>query len=84
MHAAIWGEIEDEAYQPPPDKPLTIAAYAAGQPVRAFVQPAAVGDVLPDMPLILREERYVLAPLEPTYQAAWRGVPTRWKSVLER
>lgn len=26
---------------------------------------------------------YVNVPLEETYQAAWRGLPKRWKRVLE-
>jgi hypothetical protein len=83
LHAALWSEIEDENFQPPPDKPLTLAAYAAGEPIRAFVQPVAVGDALPDMPLFLNPSLYVLTPLEATYQAAWRGVPKRWQKVLE-
>jgi hypothetical protein len=35
------------------------------------------------MPLFLDDAHYVEAPLEATYQAAWRGVPQRWKAVLE-
>lgn len=83
LHGALWGEIEDEDYQALPDKPLTLAGYAAGHPIRAFVEPVAVGDSLPDMPLFLDPEHYVPAPLEATYQAAWRGVPRRWQKVLD-
>ena len=83
LHGALWSEIEDESYQAPPDKPLTLAAYAAGQPIRAFVEPVAVGDSLPDMPLFLDPGHYVPAPLEATYQAAWRGVPRRWQKALQ-
>ena len=36
-----------------------------------------------DMPLFLEPEIYVNVPLEATYQAAYRGVPQRWKNVLE-
>ena len=35
------------------------------------------------MPLFLEPELYVNVPLEATYQAAYRGVPRRWKTVLE-
>jgi hypothetical protein len=28
-------------------------------------------------------DSYVSVPLEATYQAAWRGVPRGWRSVLE-
>jgi hypothetical protein len=83
IHGAIWSEIEDDRYQAPPAKPLTLVAYAAGQPKRAFIEPVAVGDVLIDMPLFLEPEAYVNVPLEATYQAAYRGVPQRWKRVLE-
>src|SRR5262245_29859786 len=30
MHKAIWDEIEEEPFELPPDKPLTLAAYVAG------------------------------------------------------
>jgi hypothetical protein len=43
----------------------------------------AVGDSLPDMPLFLDPGHYVHTPLEPTYQAAYRGVPKRWREILD-
>jgi hypothetical protein len=43
----------------------------------------SVHAALPEMPLFLRRERYVNLPLEPTYQAAYRGVPAFWRDVLE-
>jgi len=36
------------------------------------------------MPLFLDVHAYVNAPLEATYQAAYRGVPAIWREVLER
>ena len=42
-----------------------------------------MGDSLKDMPLFLDPEWYILVPLEATYQAAYRGVPRRWRTVLE-
>ena len=65
-----------------PDKPLTLAAYEADGGIRAFVEPLAVGDTLTPMPLYLRPGEYVLVPLEETYQAAWQGVPRRWREVI--
>ena len=50
---------------------------------REDVEPTAVGRELIDMPLFLEPEIYVPVPLEATYQAAYRGVPRRWKAVLE-
>src|SRR5262249_14700304 len=83
IHGAIWDEISVGGYVAPADKPLTLAAYAAGIAKRAYVEPVAVGDVLIDMPLFLEPEQYVNVPLEATYQAAYRGVPLRWRRVLE-
>lgn len=84
IHAAIWQELVDGAeFHPPADKPLTLAAYESDQAVKAYVEPVAVGDVLPAMPLILEPGWAVDVPLEATYQAAWDAVPRRWQQVLE-
>ncbi len=83
VHGALWEEIGEGSPATPPDKPLTLAAYDAGFPPTCYVEPVAVGDVLPDMPLFLAPGWYVRVPLEATYQAAYRGVPLRWRSVLE-
>ncbi|HUY34700.1 MAG TPA: DUF4058 family protein [Pirellulales bacterium] len=83
IHGAVWEEISDDTYTAPPDKPLTLAAYSAGPVKTAYVQPVAVGDVLPDMPLFLEPDAYVKVPLEMTYLGAWRGVPRRWQRTLE-
>ena len=83
IHGAIWAEISDEPFELPAGEPLTLAAYSAGPVKRAWVEPTAVGRTLIDMPLFLEPEIYVNAPLEATYQAAYRGVPRRWKQVLE-
>ena len=84
IHAAIWDEISDEPFSPLPDEPLTLAAYSAGRPKVAYVEPTRVGQALIDMPLFLEPEVYVNVPLEATYQAAYRGVPRRWRGPLER
>jgi hypothetical protein len=83
IHGAIWSELSNHPFQQPTDRPLTLAAYSAGPVKRAYVEPTAVGRELREMPLFLESERYVNVPLEETYQAAYRGVPGRWKHVLE-
>ncbi len=83
IHGAIWSEISDEPFQLPLGEPLTLAAYSAGPIKRAWVEPTAVGRPLAEMPLFLDPETYVNVPLEETYQAAFRGVPKRWKQVLQ-
>ncbi|HQU45216.1 MAG TPA: DUF4058 family protein [Pirellulales bacterium] len=83
VHGAVWAELGDDSYTVPTGKPLTLAAYAADDIPRAYVQPLAVGDVLPPMPLFLTPETYIPVPLEQTYQAAYHSVPQRWRTVLE-
>ena len=83
IHAAIWGEIGDELFALPSDEPLTLAAYSAGLTKCAYVEPTAVGHELIDMPLFLEPEFHVNVPLEATYQAAYRGVPQRWRQAME-
>lgn len=83
VHGAIWAELGDDSYTIPPGKPLTAASYAADEIPHAYVQPLAVGDTLPSMPLFLTPRSYVSTPLEETYLAAYRSAPERWRNVLE-
>jgi Protein of unknown function (DUF4058) len=88
IHKALWDEIEEEPYELPPDKRLTLAAYVAadltvGSPTKAYVNPVAVGDVLPDMPVYLDRLSYVPAPLESTYQTAWATCPADMRELVE-
>jgi hypothetical protein len=84
LHKAIWDEFQDEPFELPPDKPLTLAAYVAGLPKLAYVEPVGVGDPLPDMPAYLDRDSYVPVPLEATYQAAWDSCPEDLRDVVER
>jgi hypothetical protein len=83
IHKAIWDEICEEPFVLPPDKPLTIAAYSAGEPKTAYVEPVAVGDPLPDLPIFLDPVTYVPAPLETTYQATWSKCPDAVRELVE-
>jgi hypothetical protein len=83
IHGAIWSEFSNKRYVPPLEEPLTLAAYSAGPVKRCYVEPTCVGRALIEMPLFLTPEYYVNVPLEETYAAAYRGVPQRWKRVLE-
>jgi len=84
IHAEIWDAVYGMTpYEAPPDRPLTLASYCAGSPIRCFVEPLAVSESLIEMPLFLASDRYINIPLERTYEAAWRGIPQRWKQVLE-
>jgi len=84
IHKAIWDEIEVRPFELPADKQLTAVAYRAAPVKTAYVEPVAVGDELPELPVFLTEEEYILAPLEETYQASWAAFPGELKELLER
>jgi hypothetical protein len=83
IHKAIWDRMHEEPFSLPAGKPLTVAAYAAGDEMVAYVEPVSVGDVLPDMPTFLTADRYVPCPLEATYQTAWEQFPAPLRRPLE-
>lgn len=82
IHRAIWDEVTDDPFELPPDKNLTIAAYSAGAVKKAYVEPVAVGDALPDMPLFLESGLHVPVALEATYQATWNVFPEELRELL--
>lgn len=83
VHGAVWSQLTDDEFQLPPEQPLTLVAYSAGLVKEAFIEPIAVGDVLPDMPLFLEPDLYVPVPLESSYRDAFDAVPERWREELE-
>jgi Protein of unknown function (DUF4058) len=83
IHATLWEEATGIRFEPPAGKPLTLASYEAGDTLRAFVEPVAVGEILPAMPLLLRHDAAVAVPLEETYYSAFEGIPRRWREALE-
>ncbi len=83
IHKEIWDEVEDVPFALPPDKPLIAAAYQASPTKTAYVEPVAVGDSLPSLPIFLTDFDYIPAPLEETYQASWAAFPADFKELLE-
>jgi hypothetical protein len=83
MHGAVWLLLDDAPYVVPPGEPLTLASYLAGLQPEAYVEHLAIGASLPSMPLFLHPDWYVTVPLEPTSEAAMRGMPGFWRDVLE-
>jgi hypothetical protein len=83
IHKVIWDWLHEEPFTLPPDKPLTLAAYAVGTETVAYIEPVAVGDPLPEMPIFLTTDRYVPCPLEATYRTAWEKFPAPLKGPLE-
>lgn len=83
IHEVIWGELVGEPFEArPADKPLTIASYDAALDLTAYVDPVAVGDVLPDAPLFLAAGWYVNIPLEQTYMASWENTPAPIREMV--
>jgi len=84
MHGAVWQEFSTRKITQNQERPLTLAAYAAGKTVEAFVNHLAVGDELPEMPVFLTPKKYVPLSLESTYMAAYAGMPEFWRKVIEK
>ena len=82
MHGAIWKAVTGRPFTLPEGKLLTLASYSSGEEYTAYVEPVAVGDALPDMPLFLTPDEYVNVPLEAAYETTWRPFPDHWKAAL--
>ncbi len=85
VHRAIWDEFEDEdvLFEFPPGKDRTLASYQSGREMAAYVEPIALGDALPDMPLFLVEGRHIKVPLEAAYQTTWSVLPRDLQAIVE-
>jgi len=81
IHRAIWGDAAGD-FCLPSNARLTLVSYLAGQDERAFIEPVAVGQTLPDMPLFLTTDRYIQVPLESTYMAAFEEVDAEYQQLL--
>ena len=82
IHKAIWDDLIDNDFALPEDKPLTVVAYSADKFPESFVEPFAVGEILPEMPLFLTPDVYVPISLDATYLSAWKFFPSHWREVL--
>jgi hypothetical protein len=84
IHQLIWDEFTGDPFEARPnDKPLTVASYDAGGAITAYVDPVAVGDNLPDVPLFLAPGWYVNIPLEQTYRRSWSLGPKSIRDLFE-
>jgi len=83
LHSAVWSVWTDTPDDPPADKPLRAVSYDAGNPFLAYVEPLAVGDPLPEMPLFLAPGIYIPCPLEESYQATWDALPVELRGEAE-
>lgn len=82
IHKAIWDEISDEPFALPSDRPLTLASYQASPTKTAYVEPYAVDEPIPDMPLFLHDHFYINVPLEATYMETWNVLPKLLRDLV--
>ena len=83
IHSALWKYRYSESHGVTADEPLGLSSYRVDDVPYAYFQPLAVGQPLPEMPVFLIPTHYVNIPLEQTYMDSYRGVPERWKRVIE-
>jgi hypothetical protein len=83
IHQAIAEEYWGGMYEAPADKPLTFVSYRVGAEPFAFIEPLAVGDPLPAMPLFVTDRLHVLTPLAETYESALHDCPKPIREKLE-
>ncbi len=83
VHAAIFDEFAEQPFELPSDKPLTLASYQVAPVETSYVEPIAVGDPLPEMPLFLEDDFGINVPLEETYQTTWNVLPSEIRRLLE-
>lgn len=83
-HKAIWDEIEEQPYELPADKRLTLSAFVSGVPKTAYIEEVGVGDMLPDMPAYLDPDSWVPVPLEATYQTTRASCPEDMRNAVEQ
>lgn len=83
IHTAIWNEIDEEDFRPPPGKDRILASYETGSERVAYVETVGLGDPLPDMPLFLASGFHVPVPLETTYEATWNASPEDLRTAVE-
>ena len=83
IHKVIWDQIEEEDFTFPPGNDRLIVSYETGARRAAYIEPVAVGDKLPAMPLFLTNTVFIEVPLEPTYQARWKALPEDLRRAVE-
>lgn len=75
LHSAIVAGLGETPTQLSADKPLACVSYHCDGDLIAYIEPLAVGDPMPDMPLFLSLRGHVVVPLAATYDATWAACP---------
>jgi hypothetical protein len=84
IHGLIWEYCGRKRHTPSAEEPLTLVSYRVTENgPEAQIEPTAVGRLLPSMPLYLKSDLAVPAPLETTYMQAFRGMGERYRRAVE-
>ena len=83
LHKVIWDQIEEKDFALPQGKDRILASYDAGPEKAAYVEPVAVGDEMPDMPLFLFHGGHIRVPLEAAYRTTWSVFPRDMQVLVE-
>lgn len=81
----IWQEIDATSELSfSADRPLVTTSFQANPAPIAHLNRFSVGDLIPPMPVFLIEDRYVMLPLEETYQKVWTVLPLPIRRIFEQ
>ncbi|MFO0806852.1 MAG: hypothetical protein U0791_27415 [Gemmataceae bacterium] len=84
VHSRLWREFTGTESGSTPEKAASFMSYqVGGREPHAYVDEAAFGSDLPEMPLFLSEDKCVSLPLEESYRTAWDGYPLPIRKLLE-
>lgn len=83
LHNLVWTELGQDNLDLPPQRPLQVVSYLSEGKVSSFIEPLAVGDLLPEAPLFLDHGLFVGLPLEATYMASFAALPAHLRDTLD-
>ncbi len=84
IHDAVWRALTGKRFTLPAPELRTFVGYAArGENMfSASVEPVAVGETLPELPVFLTPQSHIVVPLEETYLSAWDAFPAILRPLL--
>ena len=85
LHNANWDEMANgDRDEFPSDKPLSLVSYQVMVEAKvARIEHIGIGDSLPNMPIYLTANEYVMVPLESTYLETWKTCPEIMRDAVE-
>jgi len=81
LHPIVWEDAGGDCFAFDPAQPLLSAAYVAVE-YRAYLDPFAIGEPLPSLPVFLTPFEHITVDMETTYRVAFEAVADVWKQVL--